>query len=259
MITPAEFDRHLMGAMGILAEHAGDAGLVAECDGVAITAVGRGPDEFNTAWLLDVPTKAGESLAWAHAELVRRPPPFMVQVPAPFVSAVHGHLRGLGLDADHHAPGMVRAATNDVPLPPSGLRIEQVRDAAALRAHVVATAIGFGAPDPTAMNGLMPPSLLDDDRVALFNGHVDGGDVPSATSVSVVCGGVAGVYAVTVHETARRRGFGTAMTFAAMAAGAKVGVDAVALQASDMGQPVYARMGFTEIRRHHRYRPVADC
>lgn len=256
MPTSGQFDRHLVGSMSILAEQAGDIGLISERDQVVITAVGRGPDEFNTAWVLDAPTEPTTTLEWVHDQLAARSTPFMVQVPEELSDEVGGILEDLGLELSHCAPGMTRATTTDIPPPPEGLRITQVRDAAALEAHVLATAIGFGAPDASAMEGVMPPSLLEDDRVTFFNGYVDEVRVPAATAVSVVAGGVAGIYAVTVHEAARRRGFGTAMTWAALAAGARGGVDEVVLQSSDMGRPVYERMGFTQVRAHHRYRPA---
>lgn len=47
------------------------------------------------------------------------------------------------------------------------------------------------------------------------------------------------------------------MTWAAVAAAAQRGLAAVVLQASPMGLPVYERMGFAQIRTHHRYRPAA--
>jgi predicted acetyltransferase len=64
---------------------------------------------------------------------------------------------------------------------------------------------------------------------------------------------VAGIFAVATIEAARGRGIGMAVTMAplldARACGYCVGV----LQASEMGYPVYARMGFTEQFRYHLY------
>lgn len=85
-------------------------------------------------------------------------------------------------------------------------------------------------------------------RVGSLRAHGTGHDAgmgPRSVGHTPVTAGVAGVYAITVHEAAHRRGFGTAMTWAAVAAGARAGVAAVVLQASDMGRPVYERMGFT--------------
>ena len=66
-------------------------------------------------------------------------------------------------------------------------------------------------------------------------------------------GGIAGVFCVATIEAARRRGIGAAVTLAplldARAAGYQIGV----LQASEMGYPVYQRIGFTEQFRYHDY------
>lgn len=256
MLTPAHLDRHLAAAMGVLVEHAGDAGLEVRRDQVVITAVGHGPDEFNTAWVLGLPAAPGPTLGWAQDQLASRGLPFMLQVPEEVATEVDSTLRGLGLEAGHAAPGMVRAIPAAAPAPPRGLRVEHVRDRFALQAHVVALARGFGAVDGSAMEGVMPSSLLEDDRVVCLNGHVNGAAEPSATAISVAAEGVAGIYGVTVQESARRRGFGAAMTWAAMAAAARQGLEAAVLQASPMGHPVYERMGFSQIRTHRRYRPA---
>lgn len=258
VITSRQFDRHLVGAVAVLAEHAGGRGWVATRDDVAIAAVGRGPDEFNAAWLLDLPDDPAASLAWACAALARRPAPFMVQVPEDLEAKVGPPLEELGLAPSHRAPGMVQAPTTDVPPPPACLRIERVRDAGALRLHAVATATGFGACDTDDAVALMPPSLLDDDRVACFNGYVDDRTTPQATGMVVVAGGIAGIHAVTTHAPVRRRGVGAAMTWAAVAAGSRPGVAAVVLQASPQGRPLYERMGFRVARVHRRFRPAQD-
>ena len=221
-----------------------------------VTAVGHGPEDFNTAWVLELPAAPGPTLAWAHDQLAGRELPFMLQVPEEVATEVDSALRELGLQAGRFAPGMVRATSAKAPAPPPGLRIEQVRDPAELEAHVLALALGFGAPDGTGMEGLFPSSLLEDDRVVLFNGYVDGAAEPSATAVSVTAEGVAGIYGITVQESGRRRGFGAAMTWAAIAAGARQGLAVAALQASPIGHPVYEQMGFAQIRTHRRYRPA---
>ena len=48
----------------------------------------------------------------------------------------------------------------------------------------------------------------------------------------------------------RRRGYGAAATWAAIEVGAQRGCDHAVLQASEMGAPVYRRMGFVDVGRY---------
>ena len=87
--------------------------------------------------------------------------------------------------------------------------------------------------------------MAADPDVRLFTGRLDGR--PVATSIAIRSGDVSGVYGVGTHESARRRGVGTAVTWAAVEAGRAWGCDTIVLQASDMGLPVYERMGFRTV------------
>lgn len=256
MIAADDFDGQLVASIAVLAEHAGSAGLVARRDGVAIAATGSGGDEFNGAWVVGVPEDPAAALDWAVGQLVARGTPFMVQVPAEAVDGVDGHLRGHGLASGAPTPGMARRATTDVPALPADLRIERVRAPEQLEENTVTAARGFGASDARGMRAVLRPSLLGDDRVAMFTGHVAGprGEVAVATSVCVVVDGVAGVYGVSVLPDHRRRGIGAALTWAAVARAAAVGAEVVVLQATDLGRPVYEAMGFEHVRSHLRYR-----
>ncbi len=73
------------------------------------------------------------------------------------------------------------------------------------------------------------------------------------TSVLVLNHGVAGIYAVSTLPEARGHGLGTELTLAplrdARAAGYRVGT----LQASEMGYPIYRKLGFTEVCQFKMY------
>ncbi|MGH2631861.1 MAG: GNAT family N-acetyltransferase, partial [Tepidiformaceae bacterium] len=78
----------------------------------------------------------------------------------------------------------------------------------------------------------------------LLLGEVDGEAV--ATSMAVVTRDVVGVFNVQTQPRARGHGFGTALTAAAMEVGRERGATTAALQATEMGFPVYTKMGFVQ-------------
>jgi hypothetical protein len=71
----------------------------------------------------------------------------------------------------------------------------------------------------------------------------DGGE-PVAIAMTILSHGVAGIYWVGSLERARGRGIGRAITEVATLAGFELGADVASLQASPMGKPIYAAMGY---------------
>ena len=65
--------------------------------------------------------------------------------------------------------------------------------------------------------------------------------------------GIAGIYWVATLAESRGRGYGEAVTRAVANDAFQRGADAVVLQASPFGEPVYRRIGFREITRYHWY------
>lgn len=86
------------------------------------------------------------------------------------------------------------------------------------------------------------------DRVALFLAHVEGKPV-GAAAVSVFGGalGCAGIYDVGVLPDYRNRGIGRLVTHAACAQGKRWGARFAVLGASELGYPVYKRLGFRDL------------
>lgn len=152
------------------------------------------------------------------------------------------------------AMGMPLADLPDSLALPAGGAIERVRDHAALETWVATMCAGFGAP-PEAVEPQLTAIARDtfDDNAAAhyYVASLDG--EPVAVAAMTLVGGIAGVFCVATIESARRRGIGAAVTLAplldARAAGYQIGV----LQASEMGCPVYQRIGFTEQFRYHDY------
>jgi ribosomal protein S18 acetylase RimI-like enzyme len=83
------------------------------------------------------------------------------------------------------------------------------------------------------------------DNLRAFLGYLDGTAVSAA--MTVVHDGVAGIYWVGTLEEARGRGLAWATTAAATNAGFDLGAELASLQASPMGERIYARMGYEQL------------
>jgi ribosomal protein S18 acetylase RimI-like enzyme len=128
---------------------------------------------------------------------------------------------------------------------PPGLVVERVRDREGLARWLRAFAAGFGKPAAEARVWSDVYAGLDlgpDAPWQHYVGRLDG--EPVASSSVLLGAGVAGVYNVTTLPAARGRGVGAAMTRAPLADAAARGYRVAALQASELGRPVYLRLGF---------------
>ncbi|MCI4351196.1 MAG: GNAT family N-acetyltransferase [Thermoplasmata archaeon] len=73
------------------------------------------------------------------------------------------------------------------------------------------------------------------------------GKRPVATSLGLSYHGVAGIYYVVTLPEERGKGYGTALSWRAVMGGRRDGCRASYLQASELGVPVYARMGYRTV------------
>jgi GNAT superfamily N-acetyltransferase len=153
---------------------------------------------------------------------------------------------GTGMAAD------LTAVPDRVPAPGS-LAIVPVEDRASLQPWIHVMCVGFGTPASAE------PALLDvfaavapAPPMRTYLASLDGR--PVATSQLFLASGVAGIYNVTCLPEARGRGIGAAVTLAPLLEARRLGYGIAILQASDLGYPVYRRLGFRDYGRLNEYR-----
>jgi GNAT superfamily N-acetyltransferase len=149
-------------------------------------------------------------------------------------------------------PQMVLRAMPSAPAPLPGVRVRTVADARLLEVYrAVFVAGGMSVDDA---HRLFSDSFAAENDVQLIVAYLD--DEPVGTSLALRTGDVGGVYAVGTLPGARRRGVGTAATWAAVAACRAWGCGTIVLQSSEMGFPVYRAMGFRTVVRYAVFRPT---
>lgn len=142
-------------------------------------------------------------------------------------------------------PGLALAPIPTPPNPPAGLTVVEAGTRDQFRAFRSASGVGFRIPRwmlRVAMPSLPSTGGGSGSVVRFFVGY-EGGR-PVATSALYESDRVAGIFFVATIPSARRRGYGAALTWAALDAARRGGADTGFLQASAMGRPVYERMGF---------------
>jgi ribosomal protein S18 acetylase RimI-like enzyme len=159
------------------------------------------------------------------------------------------HLETRGFTHLFRVPGMAAelGAVDHSQPTLTGLAIERVQTVAQLEQWLQPVAASFDMPQAVAS------AFFE-----LFAGQGFGPDVPWQLFVGLVGGqpvaasrlfcaaGVAGIYHVATVPGARGRGFGTALTLAAMRAGRDLGYRVGILAASGEGYGVYRQLGFRE-------------
>lgn len=162
-------------------------------------------------------------------------------------------LEARGLAFEQGEPGM---ALDLALLPerldlPSGLSIQAVTDEAGVRLWNQTFVPAYGLPpswEPDCL-GMMLASLH---TMTSYLGFVDG--QPVATASLLLAAGVAGIYSIATLPDWRGKGIGAAMTLYPLFEARRLGCRAAVLQSSEMGYPVYRRLGFREFCRMERYR-----
>jgi len=126
---------------------------------------------------------------------------------------------------------------------PPELEIVRVATAQEVEELEAVSVRGFENEDATIEPGtLHPPTILDDPRMILWVGRVE--DKPVGAAMSYRTDAAVGIFGVTTIASMRRRGYGSALTRAAMLV--ESGLPCV-LAPSPEGEGVYRRLGFEHV------------
>ncbi len=168
----------------------------------------------------------------------------------------------LGLAPLSERPWLPGMALHPLPderstIEPPGLEIRQVTDQAGIEDHIRTAAVGFELPE-ALLRAVMVMDLVDGEAAAVYVGYEDG--QPVSTGMGVRSGRATGVFNIATLESARGRGYGGAMTKRIAADAAAAGCDVATLQSSEMGYPVYERLGYRTVVEYMGYveRPTPE-
>ena len=220
-------------------------GRVERDAGLALADAGSPSLFLNTAVVLQPPGEGGFDAVLDRVERFfgsRRGGGVLFLSPWPFPPVTRPHWELVG-----HPPMMFRPArTPGPPALPEELRIDEVADDELLSAFEAVLVDGF------PMEELQPPSpgcvmdgrVLDTGRFHCWLGSV--GRRPVAASAAYFEDDIVLVHFVATLEEFRGRGYGRAVTWAAVREAPRL---PAALLASDPGRPVYERLGFLPVAR----------
>lgn len=155
-------------------------------------------------------------------------------------AAAIAHLCRIGYRIDHRLPALALEPLPDPEPPPPGLEVTRVIDREQLAIYS-----GIGGDEQGLDRRIMASiaqTSFEGDGFELLIGWLD--DRAVATSLALAAAPVVGIYNVNVVEGARKRGIGTAMTWAAIEAGRRIGCRAAFLESTPRSHRLYERMGF---------------
>ena len=236
----AAADANEVEAYDLIRRHApGGVGRRREFGRAVALASGHPVGYFNPVFVLDAATATDDVLAAVEC-MESRGLPFTVRLHDGADPGVAERLEGRGL-----RPG---------PEPETVMVLEPIPEAPSAPDHARVRTGGLELIDDwhaafeagERLRAILNPDLVADLDVRIAVLDVAGD--PVAGSLAFRLDDSVGVYTVATLERARRRGFGRAVTWAAIDAGrAAWGSRTAVLQSSAMGRSVYASMGFEEI------------
>lgn len=221
--------------------------------GVALVATGLPFRLFNQVIVEDAGATE-TALAEAVAVTRARGDRFVVNLRVGADDRFLEHVGRLGLTPLSPGPWMPGMALHPLPdravAPMAGHEIRQVADAAGVEDHIQTASQGFEMPE-AILRSVVGPGIAARPGVAFYVGYTDGRPVSSGLGVRT--GRTIGIYNISTIPSFRQRGYGAAMTARIAADGSAAGCDVAILQASEMGRPIYERLGYRTVVEYMGY------
>lgn len=226
-----------------------DPGAAVEAEPGWLFGAGSAPHPVisNAAFRRDDEVDAEEFIARASEFFAARDRRFSVWIRAglPDDEDLAAAAETAGFQAVFEMPEMLLSSEELEPEPePPGVELRRLGDAdEAPDFWVVAKeAYATNGFPPEVFAGYTNHAGLLADNVVAFIARVEG--EPASIAMTIVSDEVAGIYWVGSRERARGLGLGRAVTVAATNAGLELGAEIASLQASPMGMPIYAKLGY---------------
>lgn len=202
-------------------------------------------DQTNYLWVVEPPVDAARLITEARAFFAYRPWKLVCEEAraGPLASALEGttmtHRRG--------SPGMILKELPSATPSMQGLEVRVADTPKSYHDFLRTASRGFSIP-LFGLRAVLPRGPSTDGPGPLLRylvGYASGR--PVATAGIGVSEGVVVVHFVSSLPAARRHGYGRMMTSAALSLGRELGGEIGFLQASEMGESVYAKMGFVTV------------
>jgi hypothetical protein len=163
---------------------------------------------------------------------------------------IEAEMQRRGWTIAEEEPALVLPSIPESIAPPLRLSIREITDTAGLDTFLDTLSEAFETSRDLPAT-FWKTSCLGDPNLVFFIGYCDG--QPVATAVVGRLQHIATIHGVATTIPYRRRGFGEALTWAAVFAGAELGCDVSALRAMGASFEMYRKMGFVHVCNHRTY------
>lgn len=197
---------------------------------------------FNAVWPHD--DDAAPALEAALGEIEAAGLPCSVQLRDDRTPACEVEAKRLGLTNELAMPAMVARAADLRRQELDGITISAVDGDEQRTLAATTAADGFGAP-LSIFEPIYRTSVLAIEGVRAYLAYA--GDQAVSTSIGYTLCGTVGIFNVATPIDYRGRGYGAAVTAAAARGGFEDGAELAWLQSSELGFPVYRKLGFEQV------------